>query len=256
MSQGLTPHQKERVLGLHYSSFTNDTIAADVGIASGRVSAVITEHKKSLVDLINYTEIRQITKSWRNSNITIPDASKIIETNGILQNSGLTIHDLPKISQIVSLCDSKDISLELLVDTSVQISPILDANPDVSLSEIPSHSQKLIDENNTLQKQNAELIQSIKENKQTLEDTLQKNNTTLSHLESFNENQDYLKSVNIPIDSPEKLAVLLKSAKNENYDVSKVIAHLNQKDSIQSQIKQLESKQKHGHLHLFWIILD
>ena len=242
MSQPLTPQQKKQVIDLHYCGNTNQDISESLGISIGSVSNILKAYQKS-IDSQDYHATISISKNWKNHNLTPNDAHTALELESVLKKHNLSLDSLPQISQLLEKITSQNIPFTQFLDTSTQLVEITDAS-DVPLFEIPQKYHSLQDKCESSQKQLTQINAQIKTQENSLQDIVKSKGTTTKKLESFCSVTDSLHLMGVDVNDYESLQNILKSAKAENYDITKVITHMNQEDLANSRISELNQKQQ------------
>jgi len=242
MSQPLTPQQKKQVIDLHYCGNTNQDISESLGISIGSVSNILKAYQKS-IDSQDYHATISISKNWKKHNLTPNDAHTALKLASVLKKHNLSLDNLPQISQLLEKITSQNIPFTKFLDTSTQLVEITDTS-DVPLFEIPQKYHSLQDKCESSQKQLTQINAQIKTQENSLQDIIKSKGTTTKKLESFCSVTDSLDSMGVNVNDYESLQNMLKSAKAENYDISKVITHMNQEDLANNRISKLNQKQQ------------
>ena len=228
MSQPLTPQQKKQVIDLHYCGNTNQDISESLGISIGSVSNILKAYQKS-IDSQDYHATISVSRNWKNHNLTPNDAHTALELESVLKKHNLSLDNLPQISQLLEKITSQNIPFTKFLDTSTQLVEITDTS-DVPLFEIPQKYHSLQDKCESSQKQLTQTNAQIKTQENSLQDIIKSKGTTVKKLESFCSVTDSLHLMGVDVNDYESLQNMLKSAKAENYDVQKVITHMNQEN--------------------------
>ena len=242
MSQPLTPQQKKQVIDLHYCGNTNQDISESLEISIGSVSNILKAHQKS-IDSNDYSGIISVSKNWKKHNLTPNDAHTALELASVLKKHDLSLDNLSQISQLLEKITSQNIPFAQFLDTSTQLVEITDAS-DIPLSEVPQKYKSLQDKCESSKERLSQINAQIKTQEKSLESMIKSKGTTAKKLESFCSVTDSLGSMGVDANDYESLQNMLESAKAENYDVSKVITHMNQEDLANNRISELNQKQQ------------
>ena len=242
MSQPLTPQQKKQVIDLHYCGNTNQDISESLEISIGSVSNILKAHQKS-IDSNDYSGIISVSKNWKKHNLTPNDAHTALELASVLKKHDLSLDNLSQISQLLEKITSQNIPFAQFLDTSTQLVEITDAS-DIPLSEVPQKYKSLQDKCESSKERLSQINTQIKTQEKSLESMIKSKGTTAKKLESFCSVTDSLGSMGVDVNDYESLQNMLESAKAENYDISKVITHMNQEDLANNRISELNQKQQ------------
>lgn len=249
MNTPKTSATKTDVISLYLYGDTTENIGKKCGTSVGYVSGVITKLKEELGQK-EVSAIREFAVSMRKSGISVVQALIGAKIYSIISKSGLDEDKLKDlILEVVKESQNLGISLSKLVESSKIISD-LQEKADISLEDLPTKCQSMLENKDMLEEKLSYLTQQIANAKTTAKETLEKKDLTLKKIEEFDRVKTELEKYNIKINDLQKLVTILKKASDKNYDSDRIINQLQKQESYENKIDQLEQQKKQLHKDL------
>jgi phage shock protein A len=147
------------------------------------------------------------------------------------------------ITQIYTLCTSKNISPELIIQVSAQLAALDETIP---VSQIPEYIHQKIEEKQHLE-QEVKRLRETKESAQSeCDEALNNSSTTINTLHEYTYLRDFLEESGLSIDDDEdnltKLINVIYNLKHSGYDAKTITKNLSNINSLQTKEQELQSQ--------------
>ena len=159
--------------------------------------------------------------------------------HSISEKNGLGKDNSVRFMKLLSALNSKKIDPEKFIDSAMQFFNI-HSDSDLTLDQLPSFYDSLNEKYANLQNEHKQLCNDISQEKKNLDATLQSNNTKYEQLQKFTDIAAALENESLEIDEYDKMAYMIKTAKNQGYDVEKILLQLQKEDTHENRITQYE----------------
>ena len=184
-------------------------------------------------------DVISLIRHFKKSGITLSDMSLGLEMHSISEKNGLGKDNSVRFMKLLSALNSKKIDPEKFIDSAMQFFNI-HSDSDLTLDQLPSFYDSLNEKYANLQNEHKQLCNDISQEKKNLDATLQSNNTKYEQLQKFTDTAAALENESLEIDEYDKMAYMIKTAKNQGYDVEKILLQLQKEDTHENRITQYE----------------
>ena len=184
-------------------------------------------------------DVISLIRHFKKSGITLSDVSLGLEMHFISEKNGLGKDNSVRFMKLLSALNSKKIDPEKFIDSAMQFFNI-HSDSDLILDQLPSFYDSLNEKYANLQNEHKQLCNDISQEKKNLDATLQSNNTKYEQLQKFTDIAAALENESLEIDEYDKMAYMIKTAKNQGYDVEKILLQLQKEDTHENRITQYE----------------
>ena len=184
-------------------------------------------------------DVISLIRHFKKSGITLSDVSLGLEMHFISEKNGLGKDNSVRLMKLLSALNSKKIDPEKFIDSAIQFFNI-HSDSDLTLDQLPSFYDSLNEKYANLQNEHKQLCNDISQEKKNLDATLQSNNTKYEQLQKFTDIAAALENESLEIDEYDKMAYMIKTAKNQGYDVEKILLQLQKEDTHENRITQYE----------------
>ena len=184
-------------------------------------------------------DVISLIRHFKKSGITLSDVSLGLEMHFISEKNGLGKDNSVRFMKLLSALNSKKIDPEKFIDSAMQFFNI-HSDSDLILDQLPSFYDSLNEKYANLQNEHKQLCNDISQEKKNLDATLQSNNTKYEQLQKFTDTAAALENESLEIDEYDKMAYMIKTAKNQGYDVEKILLQLQKEDTHENRITQYE----------------
>lgn len=241
MRKPLSPEIEQQVNEKYLSGESVREISATLGVSVGYVSNCI-ENYSSKLEKTTIDAIHDFYKIIRKMGLPPKDAFSGYAVFSVLSQhkfDPLQIHSF--IKSVLMFSKQNDLTAEQTVHLCKKLSAI-QSSSDVALEELAEYCTKLVDKKKTLDETIAKLNQEHKQSKNDLSNFLQNKNLTLKQVENTDNALRFLENTGLDLTDLSLICNMLQNAKNENYDLSKILSYLNQDTSLITAIQEKQSK--------------
>ena len=247
MRQQVPTHIKEEVIRKWLSGEQRDKIASDISMSAGTVTNIISEWKEG-IGIPTADTLRILATELKRLNINALQCARGFNLLNIINNLGAQEEvDIESfLTQIYKLCTSKNISSEVIVNITQQITALGGTIP---FSQIPKYMQQKIEEKQRLEQE----IRTLKETKLSAQnecdEALRSNSITIDTLHEYMRLREcLLEEYGLSIGEEEdddtlpKLINVISNLKYSGYDVKAITKKLSNINNLQTREKELQSQ--------------
>jgi hypothetical protein len=238
-------HIKEEVIRKWLSGEQRDKIASDIPMGAGTVTNIISEWKQEISTPTADT-LRDLATELKRLNIDALQCAKGCRLLNIVNKLGAQEANIESfLTQIYTLCTSKNIPPEVIVKVSAQIAAIDEKIP---VSQIPEYMQQKIEEKQSLEQE----VKRLRETKVTAQsecdEALRSSSITIDTLHEYTRLRDCLEESGLSIDDDEdkdnltKLTNVIYNLRHSGYDAKTITKSLSNINSLQTREQELHSQ--------------
>lgn len=235
-----TPHSNEiekETIQLYYSGYTYDEIHNKLNVSTGYVSDLINRLKQKH-GANEVVPLRELGASMRKLGITATDASLGCNVVSLLKRLEININDLQLfLKNVYEKCENSNLEPEMLVEYSKMLF-ILQETSDTSLENIEVKYSNLVQEKQKIVKDISQLTEDVKNAKDNAEKILSESNLTIKQVSEYVNIRDSLVTCGVNFDDNSKFATMLKNAKFAEFNIQKILNHLQKEGDSEQRIKQ------------------
>jgi outer membrane murein-binding lipoprotein Lpp len=243
MRQQVPPHIKEEVIRKWLNGEQRDKIASDMSLGAGTVTNIISQWKEE-IGIPTADTLRDLATELKRLNINALQCANGCRLLNIVNKLGAQETNLGSfLTQIYTLCTSKNISPELIVQVSAQLAALDETIP---VSQIPEYIHQKIEEKQHLE-QEVKRLRETKESAQSeCDEALNNSSTTINTLHEYTYLRDFLEESGLSIDDDEdnltKLINVIYNLKHSGYDAKTITKNLSNINSLQTKEQELQSQ--------------
>ena len=246
-----SPEIEQQVTEKYLSGESVREISESMGVSVGYVSNCI-ENFSSKLDKNTINVLHDFYKIIRKSGLNPKDAFSGYTVFSIISKYKLDVNLINSFAESVLLfAKQNELSAEQLVNLCKKLITV-QSNSDVKLEELGEYCNTLVNDKKSLEEIITKLNDKYKQTENDLSNMLQKRNLTQKQVENIDNVISFLKKIDFDLSDLNSIHDMLQNAKNENYDVSKIINYLNQDKSLvfalqekKSQLSEIEAKTTH-----------
>jgi hypothetical protein len=242
MRQQVPTHIKEEVIRKWLSGEQRDKIASDISMGAGTVTNIISDWKEE-VGIPTADTLRDLATELKRLNINALQCANGYRLLNIINTLGAQETNLGSfLTQIYTLCTSKNISPELIVKVSEQLATLDETIP---VSQIPEYMQQKIEEKQHLEQE----VKTLKERKMSAQrecdEALRSGRITIDTLHEYAYLRDFLEKSGLSIDHDDednltKLTNVIYNLKHSGYDAKTITKSLSNINSLQTREQELQ----------------
>ncbi len=211
----------------------SDSMGVSVGYVSNCIENYTSKMEKCTIDAIH-----DFYKIIKKTGLQPKDAFYGYAIFSIVLRYKLDPNQINSFVESVLLFSKQnELSAEQLVNLCKKLS-IIQSNSDIELEELDNYCDKLVTKKNQLQEEIGKLDSQCKQSKNNLSLILEKKKLTEKQIEKTDHALEFLKSIGLDISDLNSISDMLENAKTKNYDLSEIIAYLNQDKSFASALKE------------------
>lgn len=220
------------------------SMGVSVGYVSNSIENFTSKMEKSTIDAIH-----DFYKIIRKTGLNPKDAFFGYATFSIISKYKLDTNQINSfVESVLLFAKQNELSAEQLVNLCKKLFTV-QSRSDVELEELGEHCNTLVNKKKSLEEIINNLNSKYKQTENDLSNMLQKRNLTQKQVEDIDNVLGFLKKIGFDFSDLNSINDMLQNAKNENYDISKIINYLNQDQSLaatlqekQSQLSEIEIK--------------
>jgi len=247
-----SPEIEQQVTEKYLSGESVREISDSMGVSVGYVSNCI-ENFSSKLDKNTINVLHDFYKIIRKSGLNPKDAFSGYAVFSIITKYKLDVNQINSfIESVLFFAKQNELSAEQLVNLCKKLITV-QSNSDVELEELGEHCNTLVNNKKSLEEIINNLNSKYKQSENNLSKILQKINLTQKQVENISNVLIFLKKIGFDFSDLNSIHDILQNAKNENYDISKIINYLNQDKFLesslqekQSQLSEIEAKTTHS----------
>jgi outer membrane murein-binding lipoprotein Lpp len=244
MRQQVPTHIKEEIIRKWLSGEQRDKIASDMSLGAGTVTNIISQWKEE-VGIPTADTLRDLATELKRLNVNALQCANGCRLLNIVNKLGVQETNIESfLTQIYTLCTSKNISPELIVQVSTQIAALGEIIP---ILQIPEYMQQKIEEKQQLE-QEVKRLRETKESAQSeCDEALKRSSTTIDTLHEYRRIRECLvEEYGLSLDDDEdnlpKLINVIYNLKHSGYDAKTIIKNLSNINSLQTKEQELQSQ--------------
>ena len=216
-------------------------ISESMGVSVGYVSNCI-ENFSSKMEKSTIGAIHDFYKIIRKTGLQPKDTFSGYAVFSIFLRYKLDTNQINSfVESVLLFAKQNELSAEQLVNLCKKLS-IVQSNSDIELEELDNYCDNLVTKKNQLQEEVGKLDSQCKQSKNNLSLMLEKKKLTEKQVEKSDHALEFLKSIGLDIFDLNSISDMLQNAKNKNYDLSEIITCLNQEKSLESALKEKQSR--------------
>ena len=252
MRQPYSPEIEKQVIEKYLSGESAREISGGMGVSTGYVSNCI-EKFSSKLDKTTINAIHDFYTIIRKTGLQPKDAFLGYVVFSVISKYKLDINQINSyVESVLLFAKNNNLSAEQLVNLCKKLS-VVQSDSNVALEELEKYFGELVNKKKSLEATINELNSQCKQSKNVLSAILQKKNLTQKQVEHIDNVLHSLENIGLDISDLDSIHDMLQNAKNEKYNVSKVIDYLNQDKSLKSaleekqlQLSDIETKTSHS----------
>ena len=252
MRQPYSPEIEQQVIEKYLAGEAVRAISDRMGVSTGYVSNCI-ENFSSKLDKITINAIHDFYTIIRKTGLQPKDAFSGYSIFSVISKYKLDINQInPFVESVLLFAKQNDLTAEQLVNLCKKLS-VVQSSSDIALEELEEHCHNLINKKKSLEVTIKELNSQCKQYENDLSNILQKRNLTQKQVGRIDSVLCSLENIDLDLSDLDSIHDMFQNAKNENYDVSKIVQYLNQDKSLissleekKSKLSKIEAKTKHS----------
>ena len=217
---------------------------AEINKMTGVSPGTISEMKNRFADRLGRKDVEAIcefAKNLKKNGISYSDAFSGSRIFSILKKINIDLENFYDfVKKIFGKCQKKNLDPEKLVEYSSKLFTIQE-QLGVPLEQVPVECENLLNEKKTLEKEILQLTEDAKKARTDAETSLTENDLTKKQVRDYVEVKSKLTGFDVDLDL-ENLSILVKNAKENNYDIEKIIKHLEKEEEYGQRIEKIRHK--------------
>ena len=248
MRKPYSPEIEQQVIEKYISGDSVREIHDSIGVSVGYISNCI-ENFSSKMEKRTIDAIHDFYKIIRKTGLHPKDAFSGYAVFSIISKYNLDVNQINSfVESVLLFAKQNELSAEQLVNLCKKLFTV-QSRSDIELEELDEHCNTLVNKKKSLEEIINDLNSKYKQSENDLSKILQKKNLTQKQVENIDNVIGFLKKIGFELSDLTSIHDMLQNAKNENYDVSKILDYLNQDQSLvsilqekQSQLSEIEAK--------------
>ena len=248
MRKPYSPEIEQQVIEKFLSGESVREISDSTGVSVGYVSNCIKNFSSKL-DKNTINVLHDFYKIIRKTGLHPKDAFSGYAVFSVISKYKLDVNQIHSfVESVLLFAKQNELSAEQLVHLCKKLFTI-QSSSDVELEELDEHCNTLVNKKKSLEEIINDLNSKYKQSENDLSKILQKKNLTQKQVENIDNVIGFLKKIGFDLSDLNSIHDMLQNAKNENYDVSKILDYLDQDQSLasilqekQSQLSEIEAK--------------
>ena len=242
MRQKVPEHIKGEAVRKWLSGEQRDKIASDISMGAGTVTNIISEWKEEVGIPIANT-LRDLATELKRLNINALQCANGCRLLNIINRLGAQEDNIESfLTQIHTLCRSKNILPEVIVKVSAQIAAL---DQTIPFSQIPEYMQQTIKEKENLEQSVKTLTETRVAAQNKCDEALRSSSITIDNLHQYVRLRECLVDeygLSIDDDDLPKLNNLMYNLKNSGYDVKLIAKKLSNINNLQIRERELQNQ--------------
>ena len=242
MRQQLPPQIKGEAVRKWLSGEQRDKIASDISIGAGTVTNIISEWKEE-VGIPTANTLRDLATELKRLNINASQCANGCRLLNIINTLGSQEDNIESfLTQIHTLCRSKNIPPEVIVKVSAQIAAL---DQTIPFSQIPEYMEQTIKEKQNLEQSVKTLTETKVAAQNECDEALRSSSITIDNLHQYARLREYLVDeygLSIDDDDLPKLNNLIYNLKNSGYDAKLIAKKLSNINNLQIRERELQNQ--------------
>jgi len=241
MRQPYSPEIEQQVIEKYLAGEAVRAISDRMRVSTGYVSNCI-ENFSSKLDKITINAIHDFYTIIRKTGLQPKDAFSGYSIFSVISKYKLDINQInPFVESVLLFSKQNDLTAEQLVNLCKKLS-VVQSSSDIALEELEEHCHNLVNKKKSLEVTIKELNSQCKQYENDLSNILQKRNLTQKQVGRIDSVLCSLENIDLDLSDLDSIHDMFQNAKNENYDVPKIVQYLNQDKSLISVIEEKKSK--------------
>ena len=242
MRQKVPEHIKGEAVRKWLIGEQRDKIASDISMGAGTVTNIISEWKEEVgIPIAN--ALRDLATELKRLNINALQCANGCRLLNIINRLGAQEDNIESfLTQIHTLCRSKNILPEVIVKVSAQIAAL---DQTIPFSQIPEYMQQTIKEKENLEQNVKTLTETRVAAQNKCDEALRSSSITIDNLHQYVRLRECLVDeygLSIDDDDLPKLNNLMYNLKNSGYDVKLIAKKLSNINNLQIRERELQNQ--------------
>ena len=241
MRKPYSPEIEQQVIEKYLSGKSVREISDSMGVSVGYVSNCI-ENFTSKLDKNTINVLHDFYKIIKKSGLNPKDAFYGYTLFSVISKYKLDVNQINSfIESVLLFAKQNELSAEQLVNLCKTLFTV-QSKSDVELEELGEYCNTLVNDKKSLEEIINNLNSKYKQTENDLSKILLKRNLTQKQVENIDNVLGFLKTIGFDFSDLNSIHDMLQNAKNENYDITKIINYLNQDKSLESTLQEKQSQ--------------